>query len=128
MKKQLSIILLFTLTNIAFGQTFWKVYNSSNSPLPVNTIEEIEFDSNGDLWICTWGNGVVKYDQSTWTQYSVSNSGLTDDFVKFVKMDTNNNKWFGTWGGGIAKFDGTNWTAYTTTKLQSFKTIAYIPY
>ena len=80
------------------------VYNKLNSGLPINAIGALAFDKGGNLWIGTWGGGLVKYDGTTWTVYDLSNSQLPHNKIWSIFIDKNDYKWIGTLSGGLAVF------------------------
>lgn len=92
-----------------FDGTNWTTFNTSNTLLPSNSINDIEVDSNNILWIAT-SKGLVKYDGNTWTTFNSSNSPLKGDAdIKSITIDSNNKKILGLDddnGGGIALYSG----------------------
>ncbi|MFH1319104.1 MAG: two-component regulator propeller domain-containing protein [Bacteroidota bacterium] len=104
------------------GGLKWLVYDTINSGLPCNIINSITSDQYGNLWIGTFGGGLVKYDGTFWTVYNIRNSGLPDDYIISIAIDQKDNIWIGTYSGGLAKFEGTNlpkesrgWVVYKTS-------------
>ena len=97
-----------------FDGTDWKIYNTSNSPIPGNLIRSIAIDKDGNKWIGTLYDGMAKFNgDATWNIYAVFNSGLPNNDVYPIVFDNVGNIWIGTNGGGLAKFDGkTKWTVY----------------
>ncbi|MFO7447313.1 MAG: two-component regulator propeller domain-containing protein [Ignavibacteriaceae bacterium] len=89
----------------------WSVYDSLNSDIPSNTIHDMEFDKNGNLWMAT-GKGLVKFNGSEWQVYNSSNSGLAEDAVLSIEIDENGIIWLGFFRHGLMKYDGTNWKKY----------------
>jgi hypothetical protein len=76
------------------------------------------FDSNNNLWLALWDNGIGKRDNSgNWTFYNPSNSSLTYQNVWCLTSDRDNNIWAGTgWNDNtvsLMKFDGANWQPVT---------------
>lgn len=72
-------------------------------------------DSEGNLWITTQRNGVIKYDgRSILEHYNESNSDLANNqYCTSIAIDANNNKWIGSLLY-LNKFDGNVWQAWTT--------------
>lgn len=108
----------------------WTHFNSDNSPLTSNTINAIDFDSQGNIWIGQneeWdefdvmiGGGLVKYDgNNTWQEYNITNSELPYNCIKAIYVDKKDVVWLGTVapsrinGGGLTRFDGESWQSYT---------------
>jgi ligand-binding sensor domain-containing protein/class 3 adenylate cyclase len=71
-------------------------------------------DRAGNLWFCTAGGGVSRYDGKSFTNFTTAN-GLVNNFVMSVLEDKSGNFWFGTFGGGVSKYDGISFTSYTTS-------------
>ncbi len=104
------IIILFLLSSFqAFAQIDWVVYNTSNSGIPHNVVEDITFDASGNIWVATYG-GVGKFDGANWTAYTTANSILPSNVCYSIKADADT-IWIGS-VYGLIKFDGTNWTSY----------------
>lgn len=77
------------------------------SPLSVNTIFE---DINGDVWIGTKKNGLLKYlekeDRFLNYQYNSKNElGLSSNYINVIYQDNYGVLWIGTAQGGINKLD-----------------------
>ena len=86
-----------------FGKNQGLKYSSVNCQLQ---------DENGNLWFCTYGGGVSKYDGKSFTHYT-EKEGLSNNRVWSVLQDNAGNLWFGTDGGGVSKYDGKLFTNYT---------------
>lgn len=72
--------------------------------LSKNQVISMAVDNKGDLWLCTDGGGVAKYNGTSFTYYDEKN-GLVNDYVRSVCTDKDGNTWFGT-RGGICFYDG----------------------
>jgi len=105
---------IFSFSALYAQNPDWINYTTSNSPLPVSSINSIAIDNSGNKWIGT-RSGLAKFDGTTWTVYTSSNSGLPISDVLSITVDGSGNKWIGTGGGGFAKYDGTTWTVYNTS-------------
>jgi ligand-binding sensor domain-containing protein len=72
-------------------------------------------DSEGNLWITTQRNGIVKYDgQRILEHYNTSTSGLANNqYCMAIAFDPDHNKWIGSLLY-LNKFDGSTWQAWTT--------------
>ena len=82
-----------------YDGTNWTVYNTSNSGLPSNTVDDIAVDRNGTIWFATRYGGIANYDGSTWTIYNTSNSGLPSNSANGIANDSDGSHWFGTDAG-----------------------------
>src|SRR3982751_1577058 len=95
-------ILLFLIAPlIVFSQAGWTIYNTSNSPLPENSVRCIAIDHNDVKWIGT-DFGLASFDNTNWTVYQTSNSGLPDNSIRSIAIDHQNNIWIGTFSAGLA--------------------------
>ncbi|WP_155953878.1 two-component regulator propeller domain-containing protein, partial [Pseudomonas sp. URIL14HWK12:I7] len=95
-----------------FDGTDWTVYNTGNSPLPVDWISALAIDAAGRVWIGTMGGGFAVFDGTNWTVYNTENSGLPSDWISALAIDAGGSVWIGTNGDGLVVFDGTDWTVY----------------
>ncbi len=107
-----SVILLIFYSFTFAQQTDWKVYNTSNSNLPVDQTHTIYIDEQNIKWIGT-SSGLVKYDDSSWNIYDTTNSNLPSNYITCVESDGNNGIWIGT-DKGLAHHNNDKWDVYTT--------------
>ncbi|MEL7021427.1 MAG: two-component regulator propeller domain-containing protein, partial [Bacteroidota bacterium] len=90
-----------------------RVFTSTNSALPNNTVKDIVVDQDGDVWVGT-SEGVVVFQcgpqvfdncdaTEITTDQDETNLGrlLSGNEVSAVAIDGGNNKWFGTTNSGI---------------------------
>ena len=112
MKTILFFLPIILFTNVT-AQSLWTVYNTSNSPLPDNTIRVIETDTTGNVWIGT-DNGLAKFDGTNWTIIDSSNSDLPVNQIRSIAFDSANHLWVGTLQAGFSIYDGTTWTNFTS--------------
>ncbi len=102
-------------TLIKFDGANW----STVPGISVNEITTLEPDDEGNLWIGTNDNGVIKYDGTNIVNYNSSNSPLPADHVQKIYKDNTGNIWIAmadlmTYQGGIAKYDGNSWQIFNT--------------
>lgn len=69
------------------------------------SVNDMDCDSDGNLWLATFGNGLVKYDGKTWTYYNKENSKFPVDLLFSIHVDDYNNKWVGNYSGGLIIFN-----------------------
>ncbi|NNG10253.1 MAG: hypothetical protein HKM92_08770, partial [Arenibacter sp.] len=82
-------------------------FKAPNPPLAINTIFE---DYNGDVWIGTKNNGILKYlekeDRFLNYKYDPKNNlWLSSNYINAIFQDNYGVLWFGTAQGGINKLD-----------------------
>jgi len=90
---------------------WWFNWNSSNSPLPLNVINDIALDAFDNKWLGTNGKGLIKFDGTTWTAFDRSNSGIPDNYILDVYIEKNNRVWVAT-TEGFGRFESGVWTVY----------------
>jgi ligand-binding sensor domain-containing protein len=79
------------------------IINTSNSLLPTNTITNIYFDNNENIWVGTYDQGLIKVSKKELKIYNKNNSSLASNYIYRIKEDRENNLWISTMGGGIVK-------------------------
>ena len=99
---------------------FWE--EGIDSPL------QIVEDRQGDLWIPTFGNGLVKLipdsARNTYARvlYTTEN-GLPDDNIRIVFQDREENLWLGMYGKGLARLAYDAFTFYSLEEVKPFTNI-----
>ena len=99
----------------------YNYYNRGNSGLPSNHINQLAFDSQGQLWAATEA-GLVMFDGTDWHVYSTENSEIPADEVTALTIDNNDKIWLATvttqyyssQNQGLISFDGTTWKTEST--------------
>lgn len=83
----------------------WQV--GKDSRFEYENVQDIEYDADSNLWVCTFTSGLLKLQFSgeephmnSWVQFDES-SNITTDFLKCVFYDREGNSWFGTYGEGF---------------------------
>jgi len=84
------------------GKTFESIVLKPG--LSKNQVTSMAVDKAGNLWLCTDGAGVCRYDGKSFRYYD-EKDGLVNDYVRSVCIDKSGNTWFGT-RGGICFYDG----------------------
>lgn len=95
-----------------FDGSNWINFNPTNSSIPSANVIDLDFDSQGNLWVATL-NGLGKFDGSNWTVYRDTNSGLPTNALTNVEANSDT-IWIGTQNSGVVKYDGQNWVTYNT--------------
>jgi len=93
-----------------------------NVSIPLTNIEDIFEDKLSNLWIATFGNGVIKLNLSPSTlQYEefiqfTEDNGLGNKYTKAIYSDHEGNIWVGTYGSGLVKLQDNCFTFYSHKK------------
>ncbi len=83
---------------------YWTVFNTDNSPLLNNSIQELMFDDNGNLWIATF-NGVNLFDtENKWRKFESNLSSIVHPNVYDIAIDPDGFVWCAT-GGGLTQLN-----------------------
>jgi signal transduction histidine kinase/ligand-binding sensor domain-containing protein/DNA-binding response OmpR family regulator len=71
--------------------------------LSSNFVRGFEEDSQGNMWVATYGGGISVYDvvSKQFIFHKKANSGLPSDYVMAIKQDRHGNIWVGTNGNGM---------------------------
>lgn len=91
----------------------WEVYDVGGGELPSNTVRDIAFSANGDVWVGT-EFGLARFDGLIWEVYTSSTHPLPDNDIRALAEDDLGRMWIGTSLGGLAWTDGTNWGVHDT--------------
>ncbi len=77
-------------------------------------VKSIAFDSQGNAWIGTFKQGLIRYNSGGTTIYNSANSIIPDTSVIYdIAVDSKDNIWIGC--EGLIKFDGNEFTRYNST-------------
>lgn len=108
MKTQLvlSLYMLFLLNHFAFSQSIINVYQTNNSQLVYDIINDLTIDENGNLFIATeFGLSMLSANNS-WTNWNYPTDNLLEDIVRSIHSDTNNGIYLGGFLSGLSFYDG----------------------
>ncbi|MCK4547400.1 MAG: hypothetical protein KAW17_08155, partial [Candidatus Eisenbacteria sp.] len=100
-----------------FDGAVWTTYNTSNSPLPNNTVYAIAQDLVGTMWFGT-AFGCASFDGVDWEVFTNLGGGATNVAVRGIGVDSQNHIWTANnpsnYGdpGGVSMYDGSLWTRY----------------
>ena len=96
-----------------FDSVNWMVWNSGNSPIPMNSndyIYAVFVDDSQNVWLGLDNGHLLCFDGDTgWTDHSLS--GFGD--VNTIRQDLSGNIWVGHYYG-LKRFDGNAWMDFTT--------------
>jgi diguanylate cyclase (GGDEF)-like protein len=94
------------------GKNFAVIDTSNTNELTTEDIRDVFQQSNGDLWLATYGGGVVRMRDGKHTRFTTSD-GLGDDIVRCVYEDSAGALWFCT-ASGLTRLADETFTTYTT--------------
>ena len=87
-----------------------KIFDSSNSLLPSNRVNDIEIDDQ-IVWIVT-DSGVVYLNQNELIDFSDALPGITDSKIREIEIDSEHNIWIVSDNRYLSKFDGKEWASF----------------
>lgn len=76
-------------------------------------VTSIAFDHQGNAWIGTSQQGLIKYNGTEKTVFNASNSSFPSDFIWDIAVDSKNNVWIGC-DNELVKYDGASFTIYNS--------------
>jgi ligand-binding sensor domain-containing protein len=85
---------------IKYDKQTFTAYTSENSNLPNNTIFDIEFDKEGNLWLACYPS-LVKFDGVTFTEYECPE---IKSWIHCIAIEDNGDIWIGTHDDGLFLF------------------------
>ncbi len=100
-----------------FDGSSWTTYNTSNSPLPNDTVFSLAQDQDGTLWFGT-AYGCASFDGVDWQVFTDLGGGATNVAVRGIDVDSQNRIWTAnnpdSYGdpGGVSVYDGISWTRH----------------
>lgn len=110
--KKLYLLLLFICTASVFAQNYsYTSYQTTNSGIASNNINDIKVDGSGNLWLAT-GNALVRFNGTTFTNYTFENTGVELGSLQKIAIDGLNRKWVTTTQNGLVMYNGTSWMHY----------------
>jgi len=74
------------------------------SPLPSNLVLPVMLETQGKVWIGTYGAGVVQKTDNDWTIFNTNNSNLSDDNITDLVLGLNGQLWVSTSNQGVMRF------------------------
>lgn len=120
--KYLKSLLIFCFCTMSIalcmGQRT-KIYDTSNSGLIDNDLKAVVVDNNGNKWLGTLKNGLIKFDGDTFTVFNKENSVVKGDCVTTLFVDSKGNLWadYSNPEEGIAMYDGKDWTVFKANDI-----------
>jgi ligand-binding sensor domain-containing protein len=117
--KKLFLLTIF-FSSLALAQNpEWIIYNTSNSLIPSNSVDNIVVDELNRKWISFWYYGLLLIENENWTIYDTTNSDIPANILSSINVDNNMNLWAGGYNDignfRLTKFDGNNWTIWNSS-------------
>ncbi|MFO8145399.1 MAG: hypothetical protein R6T89_06710 [Candidatus Syntrophosphaera sp.] len=85
--------------------------NRANFGLPVNELDQVEKDSQNNLWVLHWySSRLSRFDGPNWETFTCPDAEV--NFINFAVRGPND-IWLGTEHAGLYHFDGSVFTQYT---------------
>ena len=101
---------------VRFDGVNFTVFNQFNTKELTNNDIRILFEDNfNNLWIGTYGGGLILYKNKKFKALTTVH-GLSNNMIRAIFMDSDNNLWIGTNGGGLNKYKNGKFTVYKTDK------------
>ncbi len=117
MKKFIFFILFIGVWFSSYAQS-WQTLNTDNSAIPTNDIISIYAENDSQIWLCTYGKGIVEYDGQTFTEHnSTTKNGFGFDQANCMVKDSAGNYWITTENNGLYKFKNGVWSHFTPTDM-----------
>jgi len=90
----------------------WQIFTTADG-LSEDTLNDLELDSTGRLWIATVGSGLTVWDGTYWSQIQARDDGLASNATTALQVDSQGRLWIGT-ANGVTRWDGMRWLTTTT--------------
>lgn len=94
----------------------WQVYSSADVPRLGSPVNDLVVDDDGEVWIVTGGEHLLRFDGS-WTTVSSRSadrdSPLLTVLPNGLAVDPAGTLWASTWENGVSAYDGTTWQHHT---------------
>lgn len=98
----------------------WTTYDTNNSNILSNDVEDIAIDDENNVWLTNPGAGISRLSSAqVWTTYTTSNSGLASASVWSIAVDREGRKWIGYMMNGVSILaaDNSEWMHETPPRL-----------
>ncbi|MCA6363675.1 MAG: hypothetical protein IM638_11615 [Bacteroidetes bacterium] len=80
--------------------------------LPGKHVRALYYDSKGNLWVGTWGDGLFCYDGKNMLQFTEGKNQLPQNYIHAILEDRKGKMWFGT-GAGLCGYDGKSFQTFS---------------
>jgi len=89
-------------------------YSMADGSLPSDYVSSLMVDGNGDIWVGTYGGGIVVFSNESHHNISTK-EGLPSDVITALTQDPLGRIWAGTSDAGICRFDGVRWSTLSSS-------------
>lgn len=89
-----------------------QVWGHVDLPEQNDLLRDLEFDSQGRLWLASQYQGLLCYDEGIFTSFTPGNSDLPNVYVKNLEIDSLDRVWMGFPYEGVTCLNGTVMTVY----------------
>ncbi|MEP6647267.1 MAG: two-component regulator propeller domain-containing protein [Saprospiraceae bacterium] len=94
-------------------------YDTTNSNILSNDIDQVKIDKRGYVWILTRDRGLAVWDGDNFIIFNKDNSVIGSNEIRDIAEDSEGNIWIATWKGGVSKF------TYNPTSVNSLQSNQY---
>lgn len=91
----------------------WESFETGNSPLPNSWVTQVEFNSEGNVWISTYGGGMAYVENGQWQQYNAGNSLLESSYITDIVLNGDDELWIALGFSNLMRKMGDNWEVFT---------------
>jgi len=92
------------------GQTFVNVNFTPREGYFGNAVKALYWDTDGAMWLATWGSGIFRYDGKAFTNFTTKD-GLASNSTTTIYQASDGILWIGTDGKGVCGYDGKVFTS-----------------
>jgi len=102
-------------------------YYSEKNGLPINSIKRVFKDIEGNLWIATYGNGLLKFSGKSVMSYT-KKDGLLTGSIMSINQNKKGDFAFGTYGKGLSLYKDNTYTNLTVADGLNYYNIWAVHY
>jgi ligand-binding sensor domain-containing protein len=91
----------------------WETYETGSSPLPGSIVNQIEFTNEGNIWLSTYGGGIVYIENEEWKLFNAGNSPLESSYINDIILIGDDELWIAQDFGFLTRKTGNDWEFFT---------------